>query len=71
MLITAPSGMLLWLFSVLCSGSRLSDWLMQCVFTGNFLDVFVCGNIIFLAPLLCLTLAVLLAASVLADRMVY
>ena len=41
MLIIAPSGMLLWLFSVFCSGSRLSDWLMQCIFIESFLDVFV------------------------------
>ena len=46
MLIIAPSGMLLWLFSVFCSGSRLSDWFMQCSFTENFLDVFVWGHYI-------------------------
>ena len=41
MLIIGPSGVLLWLFSVFCSGSRLFDWFMQCIFTENFLDVFV------------------------------
>ena len=44
MLIIAPSGMLLWLFSVFCSGSRLSDWFMQCIFTENFL-MCSCGNV--------------------------
>ena len=32
MLKVAPSGMLLWLFFVFCSGGGLFDWFMQCFF---------------------------------------